>query len=155
MTRRLQGSLEKVFSGSRVPLRREPEVDRGTGGIDGSVQIGPDTRHRNVCFVHPPRAVGGFQIPTASFIEFRRISLHPAPNGRVVRWQTAFGQKFLDVAIGEGIAQIPPDRAKNDGWFKVSPFKQSRPRFAHGTSLTKPPADFATLPFRKPKTAAR
>jgi hypothetical protein len=68
------------------------------------------------------------------------------PNGGVVHRETAFGDELFDIAIGEGISQIPADRANNDRWFEVSPLEQSRPWFTHGTSLTEPTAGFATLP---------
>ena len=79
-------------------------------------------------------------------MEFRCVPLHPTPNGGVVHRETAFGDELFDIAIGEGISQIPADRANNDRWFEVSPLEQSRPWFTHGTSLTEPTAGFATLP---------
>jgi hypothetical protein len=41
MTRSLQGFLEKMLGRRRVSLRGKPEVDRGAGGIDGTVQVAP------------------------------------------------------------------------------------------------------------------
>src|SRR5215831_3260623 len=44
---------------------------------------------------------------------------------------TSLREKFFDVTIGERILQIPTHRAKNDGWFEVSPFEWCRSWFAH------------------------
>src|SRR5262249_35053173 len=104
------------------------------------------TRHRNVGFVYPPRTVGRLQFPPAPLVEFRRVPLHPTPNGRVVGSQTSLAHKLLDIAIREGISQIPTDHTKNDRWLEVSPFKYGWPWFAHSISLSEPRTGFATLP---------
>jgi hypothetical protein len=131
MTGGLQGPLEKALGRSRIPLHRQPEVDCGAGGIDGAVEILPVACHSQVGFVYSPGTVGRFQFPPTPLIEFWRVPLYPTPNGRMVSPQTSLREKFFDVAIGERIPQIPTDRAKNDGWFEVSPFEWCRSWFAH------------------------
>src|SRR6266496_5433723 len=44
--------------------------------------------------------------------------------------------EFFNVAIREGVSQIPPDRTENNYGFEVSPFEQGRPSPAHRTRLT-------------------
>ena len=135
MTRSSQGSLEEVLGRSRVALRRQPEVDRGTRRIHRTIEIDPLARDGNVCFVHSPGTVGRFQFTAASLVELRRVPLYPAPNRRVISRQTALRHEFFDVAIGERILQIPPDSAKNDGWFEVPEWNKITYQYPGGVTL--------------------
>jgi hypothetical protein len=67
MTRSLQGFLEELLGRSRVSLSGKPEVDRGAGGIDGTIQIPPVPALTDVRFVDPPGAIGWFQFPHLLF----------------------------------------------------------------------------------------
>jgi len=131
MTRSLQGFLEEVLGRSRVSLSGKPEVDRGAGGIDGTIQVPPAPTLANVGFIDPPRAVGWLQFPPTSLVQLGCVALHPAPNGGVVNRQTPFDEQLLDVPIRKREPQIPTDRANNDLGFEVPPFKQGWPRFGH------------------------
>ena len=131
MTRSLQGFLEELLGRCRVSISGKPEVDRGAGGIDGTIQVSPTPGLANVRFVDPPGAVGWFQFPPASLVQFGSEALHPAPNGSVVSRQTSFREQFLDVPIRKREPQIPTDCANNDLGFEVPPFEQRRPRFDH------------------------
>jgi hypothetical protein len=93
MTRSLQSSLEELLGRSRVSLSGKPEVDRGAGGIDGTIQVPPVPTLANVRFVDPPGAVGWFQFPPASLVQFGCVALHPAPNGGVVSRETSFDEQ--------------------------------------------------------------
>jgi hypothetical protein len=53
----------------------------------------------NIRFVDPPGAVGRFQFPPASLVQFECVALHPAPNGGVVSRETSFDEQLLDVPI--------------------------------------------------------
>src|SRR5437879_996814 len=99
MTRSLQGFLEELLGRSCVSLSGKPEVDRGAGGIHGTIQVPPTPALANVCFVDPPGSIGWFQFPPASLVQFGCIALHPAPNGRVVSRETSFHEQFFDVPI--------------------------------------------------------
>src|SRR5207245_11636130 len=66
MARRVQGVLEELLGRSRVSLSRKPEVDRGAGGIHGTIQVPPVPALANVRFVDPPGTVSWFQFPPAS-----------------------------------------------------------------------------------------
>src|SRR5260221_8380805 len=99
VTRILQGSLEKLLGRCRVSSREKPEVDRGAGGIDGTVQVAPVPPLANVRFVAPPRAVVWFQFPPASLVQFGCVALHPTPYGGVISRQSSFHEQFLNVSI--------------------------------------------------------
>src|SRR5229473_2823539 len=129
MTRSLQGFQEELFGRRRVSLSGKPEVDRGAGGIDGTIQVPPVPSLANVRFVDPPGTVGWFQFPPASLVQFGCVALHPAPNGGVVRREPSFHEQFLDVPIRKREPQIPTDRTNNDLGFEVPPLKQRWPGF--------------------------
>jgi hypothetical protein len=125
MTRSLQGFLEELLGRRRVPLSGKPEVDRGASGIDGTIQVPPAPTLANVRFVDPPGAVGWFQFPPASLVQFGCVALHPAPNGGVIGRETSFQEQFLDVPIRKREPQIPTDCANNDLGFEVPPFEHA------------------------------
>ena len=99
MTGSLQGFLEEPLGRSRVTLSGKPKVDRGAGGIYGTIQVPSVPALADVGFVDPPGAVGRFQFSPASPVQFGCVTLYPAPNGGVVSRQTPFHEQFLDVAI--------------------------------------------------------
>jgi hypothetical protein len=92
--------------------------------VDGSVQVGPLAFHPNVSLIHPPGAIGGLQLLATTLIQFGRIAPDPSPDGGVVGWQAALGEKFLDVTIGERKSQIPSHRTGDHRGFEVAPFEQ-------------------------------
>ena len=59
-----------------------------------------------------------------SFIEFRRIALHPPQYSGVSDGDPAFPQQFFAITITQGIASIPPHAAYNDCTNKVTPFEE-------------------------------
>ena len=69
MTRSLQGPLEELLC-RRVSPSGKPEIDRGAGGIDGTIQVPPVPTLANVRFVDPPGTVGWFQFSPASLVQF-------------------------------------------------------------------------------------
>jgi len=40
-------------------------------------------------------------------IQFRRIPLHPTPDGGMIGGHAAFSQQFLDIAVGKAEAKVP------------------------------------------------
>jgi hypothetical protein len=111
-----QGILKEALGGSRITPGGKPEIDGGTGRVDGPVKVGPLALHPNVCLVHPPGAIGGLQFATTTLAQFRRIALDPSPDSGVVGWQSSLGEKFLDVAIGERKSQIPSNCTGDYRW---------------------------------------
>jgi hypothetical protein len=51
MTRSLQGFLEKLLGRSRISLSGKPKIDRGAGGIDGTIEVPPAPTLAYVRFV--------------------------------------------------------------------------------------------------------
>jgi len=121
-----------------APAAIAPEVDRGAGGVDGTIQVPPAPTLANVRFVDQPGAVSWFQFPSASLVQFGCVALHPAPNAVVVCRKTSFHEQFFDIPIRKREPQIPADRTNNDLGFEVPPFEQRWPRFDHGISCSLP-----------------
>jgi hypothetical protein len=48
-----------------------------------------------------------------SLFQFGTVSLHPTPDRRVIRLQTALGEQFFGIAQRERVAKIPAHRTKN------------------------------------------
>jgi putative transposase len=88
---------KQPFGGFCVAQRRKQEINCGTAGIDGSIEVTPVAFHSNVGFVDTPRLVGWLQITPQPLLQFRRISLHPAPHGCMIRSQTPFLQQLLHI----------------------------------------------------------
>jgi len=78
VTRSPQGILEEALGGSRITPGGKQEIDRGTGRVDGPVQVGPLAFHPNVSLIDPPGTISGLQFPTATLVQFRRITLDPS-----------------------------------------------------------------------------
>jgi hypothetical protein len=78
MTRSLQGFLEEMLGRSRVSLSGKPEVDRGAGGIDGTIQVPPGPKLANVGFVDPPGARWLVSIPAGISCSVRARSVAPS-----------------------------------------------------------------------------
>src|ERR1700686_3467718 len=78
MTGSLQGFLEEPLGRGRVTLSGKPKVDRGAGGIHGTIQVPPVPALADVGFIDPPGAVGWFQFPQTSLVQFGCVALHPS-----------------------------------------------------------------------------
>src|SRR5664280_3337240 len=107
-----------------VAQRSQQEIDGGTLGIDGPVQIAPATLHTDVGFVHSPRLVCRLEMLSQSLLQLRAVILHPAPDRGVIDIEaTLLQQQLLNIAQRQRIAKIPPDRTKYEAGFGLPPFE--------------------------------
>src|ERR1035437_5713977 len=106
-----------------VAKRRQQEIDGGTLGIDGPIQVAPATLHAHVGFVDSPRLVCRLEMLSQSLLQLRAVILHPAPDRCVIDIETALLQQFLNIAQRKRIAKIPPDRTKYEAGFGLPPFE--------------------------------
>jgi len=58
--------------------------------------------------------------------------LDPAIHGRLIDQHATFPQEFFDIAIAQGLAQIPPHGTEADVGLNVAPFHSGE--IAHGRS---------------------
>ena len=117
---------EQAFGRSGIAQAREHEVDRGTGGIDGSVEVAPPALDTNVGFIDTPGLVGGFEMTAQPLLQFGTVALDPAPDGRVVRFQAALAEQLFDIAERERIPKIPAHGAQNQLGLGLSPLEDRR-----------------------------
>jgi len=109
-----------------IAQRREQEVDSGTGGIDGPVEVTPTALHSNIRLINAPGFVGRLKMTPQSLFQFGTVSLHPTPDRRVIRLQTALGEQFFNIAQRERVAQIPAHRTQNQLRRRVPPLEDCR-----------------------------
>src|ERR1700675_2424056 len=117
---------EQAFGRRGIAQRREQEVDGGTGGIDCPVEVTPTALDSNICLINAPGSVGRLKMTPQSLFEFGTVSLHPAPDRRVIRLQTALGEQFFDIAPRERVAKIPAHRTKNQLRRRLPPLEDCR-----------------------------
>src|SRR5579862_1721634 len=84
-----------------IAQRREQEVDGGTGGIDGPIEVTPTALHSNIRLIDSPGFVGRFEMTVQPLFQFGTVTLNPTPDRRVIRRQTALGEQLFDVAERE------------------------------------------------------
>jgi hypothetical protein len=62
-------------------------------------------------------------MPSQSLLQLWAVTLHPAPNRRVIDMETALLQQLLDIAQRKRIAKIPPGRTTYKAGFGLPPFE--------------------------------
>ena len=84
MRRLRQRLAEQAFGRSGITQARQHEVDRGAGGIDGSVEVAPTALDTNVGLIDTPGSVGWLEMTAQPRLQFGTVALNPAPDCRVV-----------------------------------------------------------------------
>ena len=64
-------------------------------------------------------------------LQFRTVTLDPAPDCRVVRLQAAFAEQLFDIAERERVPRLPTHGAKNQFGLGLSPLEESGPVVAY------------------------
>src|SRR5690349_1812434 len=98
MTRSLQGFLEELLGRRRVAFSGKPKVDRGTAGIDGTIQVPPASTLANVRFVDSQEPLVGFNSRRLSCSVPAR-SAAPSAKWLCGQQETSFHEQFLNVPI--------------------------------------------------------
>jgi len=117
---------EQAFGRHGIAQRQQQKVDSGTGGIDGPVEVTPTALDSNIGLVNPPGFVGRLKMTLQSHFQFGTVSLHPTPDRRVIRLQTALGELLFDIAQRERVAKIPADSTKNQLRRRLPPLEDCR-----------------------------
>jgi len=139
---------EQAFGRHGIAQRQQQKVDSGTGGIDDPVEVTPTALDSNIGLVNPPGFVGRLKMTPQSHFQFGTVSLHPTPDRRVIRLQTALGELLFDIAQRERVAKIPADSTKNQLRRRLPPLEDCRSGCGLGDlfSLPASSADVATHP---------
>jgi hypothetical protein len=99
--------LEEPPSRISVPASRDQHVDDLPILVDRPVHVAPHPVDLDVRLVHKPSVAWQVAGEPSGVGQQRREPLHPAEDGDVVNLNTAFDQQFLDVAVGQAVAQVP------------------------------------------------
>src|SRR3984957_14191024 len=142
---------EQAFGRRGIAQRREQEVDSGTGGIDGPVEVTPTALHSNIRLIDTPGFVGRLEMPAQPLLQFGTVTLNPTPDRRVIRLQAALGEQLFDIAQRERVAKIPAHGTKNQLRRRLPPLEDCRSGCVlHGLfSLPASPAKVATHPEQR------
>ncbi len=127
MRRIRQRLSEQAFGRSGITQPREHEVDRGAGGIDGSVEVAPTTFDTNIGLIDAPGPVGWFEMTAQPLLEFRTIALDPASDCRVIFLQAALAEPLFDITERERVPEVPAHGAKNQLGLGLSPLEDRWP----------------------------
>ena len=126
MRRTRQRLAEQAFGRSGIAQPREHEVDRGAGGIDGSVEVAPTALDTNVGLIDAPGPVGWLEMTAQPLLQFRTVVLDPSPDCRGVCLQVALAEQFFDIAERERVPPLPAHGAKNQLGLGLSPLEDHR-----------------------------
>ena len=107
MRRIRQRLAEQAFSRSGIAQPREHELDRGTGGIDGSVKVARTPLDTNVGLIDAPGPVGWLEMTAQPRLQFGTVALDPAPDCREVCLQAALAEEPFDITERERVPQLP------------------------------------------------
>ena len=81
--------------------------------VDRAVEVGPLAGDLDVGFIDKPSIPRRVPSRASRVNEFGREGLHPPVDRDVVDLDATFGEKFLDVAVGQVIAQVPAHRGSD------------------------------------------
>jgi len=99
---------QKRFGRVGIPFSAQEEVHCLARFIDRSVQVDPFAAHLDVGLIHPPGAAYRASIPPPPLLEFRRVMLYPAQNGRLCQTDAAFAHHADQIPVAQLETQVPP-----------------------------------------------
>src|SRR5664279_4343217 len=124
---------EQAFGRRRIAQRRQQEVDGGTGGIDGPIQVTPTALHSNIRLIDTPGFVRRLEMTAQPLLQFGTVTLNPTPDRRVIHLQTALGEQLFDIAQRQRVPQIPAHGTKNQLRRRLPPLEDCRSGYVlHG-----------------------
>src|ERR1035437_10005465 len=117
---------EQAFGRRRIAQSRQQEVDSGTGGIDGPIEVTPTALHSNIGLIDTPGFVRRLEMTAQPLLQFGTVTLNPTPDCRVIRLQTALGEQLFDIAERERVPKIPAHGTKNQLRCRLPPLEDCR-----------------------------
>src|ERR1019366_7543905 len=120
------------------------------------LEVTPTALDSNICLINAPGFVGRLKMTPQSLFQFGTVSLHPTPDRRVIRLQTALGEQLFDIAQRQRVPEIPAHGTKNQLRRRLPPLEDCRSGCVlHGLfSLPASPAKVATHPSQQTAPSA-
>ena len=78
----------------------------------------------DVGFVHAPGAIRTAELTAYPLMQHWRIAFDPAPDRDVVNGKAPLRHDLLQIALGEGISQVPRNAEEDDHVFEVPSAEQ-------------------------------
>ena len=100
---------ETPGSGQVTPCRQQ-DVDDLAVLVDRPVEISPCVSDLHIGLVDEPPVTGGVAARPRGLDELRGESLYPPVDGDVIHGDATLSQQLFDVAVGQSVPQVPPDR---------------------------------------------
>ena len=72
-----------------------------------SIEVVPLLFNPDIRFIDAVGIVGAAQVWPTPLVKFRGIALDPAKHGCMIDVDASFLQKFFDITIAQGIAEVP------------------------------------------------
>jgi hypothetical protein len=112
------GRSEGRLGCRHVALLAQPDFDKGTRTIDGTIKIAPSTVHLDVCLVNVPALADPPFTPPPEVIDERRRRLRlPIANHLIVEFDTPDQEHLWQIAQAQLVAKPPKDHECDDvGW---------------------------------------
>src|SRR5450759_774801 len=90
-------------------------------------------------------------------VQFGAVTLNPAPDGRVIRLQTALGEQLFDIAERERVPKIPAHGTQNQSRRRLPPLEDYRSGCVIHRLFSLPaiPAKLATHPIPRIMSIAK
>jgi hypothetical protein len=102
----------------------EPELDRITIAVNGTVEIPPLTTDSDICLVHMPLPCDGLLAPIELLEHERGIVNRPAMDGSVIDGDVALSPSSLfKVSEPQIVGEIPPHTEQNHEPVKMPAFE--------------------------------
>ena len=125
--RRIRQRLAEQAVGRRgIAPPRAHEIDRSASGIEGAREGAPTAPDTNVGLSDTPGPLGGLEMTAQPLLQLGTGVLDPAPDGRVVRFQTALAEPLFAIAERERVPQVPAHSAQNQLGLGLSPREDRR-----------------------------
>ena len=70
-----QRLAEQTFGRGGIAQRRQQEVDGGTRGIDGPIEVTPTALHSDICLINAPGFVGRLEMPAQPLFQLGTVTL--------------------------------------------------------------------------------
>jgi hypothetical protein len=116
----IQRSGEEALGGSQIAPFAEPEFDRVSNAVNGTVEISPLPTHLDVRFVDMPTPADGPLAPVEALEQFRRVANGLSVDGRMIDGEAPLGHRLFKISQAQAISEIPADAEQDHGTIEMS-----------------------------------
>ena len=88
----------------------QQKIDRRAVLVDGAVEGAPLAADFHIGLVDADRAAMRLTETTQALFDHRRVGQNPAVDSRVIDVEAALGEQAFEIAIAQGVTQVPADR---------------------------------------------